>query len=881
VVDRSPAGESPAELADRALEAVQREPAAAIALARRVLSGSDAPADARAIAERATGLALRELDDLPAALHHLRRAVRVAEHAGAQRLTALSQMSLGFVLANAGQNAAALHAVSAALEQLTGADAGRARMQRGVVLHFSGRHAEAVRDYGVAVEIAQREGDRVLEARARNNRGLLQAGTARSAQDDLERATTIFRDLGMDLAAADAAWNLGIVAAQRGDVSGALRTFRAAEQEFRRLEVARPALLLDRFELLLSVPLIEEAEEVATAAVAELRRLRLRSDLAEALLARARVALLASDADTASATAAHAGRSFRRQGRTAWAALARHVELRAQFQRGTRSTRLLSAMTGNAALLDAARWAGPAQATRIEAARVAAATGRPEQARELLALAGRARHVGVAARRAQAWYATALLRRLDGDERGAAAALRRGLAVLDAYRSSLGATELRAHSGMHGQELAHEGLDLALASGRPAEVLAWAERCRATALRMAPVSPPRDPALADALAQLRLVSTALEEAVVDGRDSQLLRGRQVRLERQIRDLARRADGGSSPVPDGGPVEAPPTVRQLGAALGDAALVELIEHDGRALAVVVRDGRCSLHDLGSQDHLQRQLLLHLFSLRRLVTLGDSATTRAVAGRAAAAIDDALLRPLHHEIDKRPLVLVPSGPLHGVPWSALPSCAGRPVTVAPSATAWLRASGQIAPVRAPVLVAGPRLPAANTEVAALAQQLPAARVLTGPAATAGETLRALDGAGLAHIAAHGTFRADNPLFSTVELADGPLTGYELERLRRPPGCLVLSACDAGRSAVRPGEELIGFTAVLLGLGTRCLIASLLPVPAERTTDLMLDLHRRMAAGYGPARALAEAQQDFADGADGIAYATAAAFVCSGAG
>jgi CHAT domain-containing protein len=358
------------------------------------------------------------------------------------------------------------------------------------------------------------------------------------------------------------------------------------------------------------------------------------------------------------------------------------------------------------------------------------------------------------------------------------------------------------------------------------------------------------------------------------------------LERQIRDLARRADGGSvdgggSPVPDGGPVEAPPTVRQLSAALGDAALVELIEHDGRALAVVVRDGRCSLHDLGSQDHLQRQLLLHLFSLRRLVTLGDSATTRAVAGRAAAAIDDALLRPLHHEIDKRPLVLVPSGPLHGVPWSALPSCAGRPVTVAPSATAWLRASGRIAPARAPVLVAGPRLPAANTEVAALAQHLPAARVLTGPAATAGETLRALDGAGLAHIAAHGTFRADNPLFSTVELADGPLTGYELERLRRPPGCLVLSACDAGRSAVRPGEELIGFTAVLLGLGTRCLIASLLPVPAERTTDLMLDLHRRMAAGYGPARALAEAQQDFADGADGIAYATAAAFVCSGAG
>jgi CHAT domain-containing protein len=175
----------------------------------------------------------------------------------------------------------------------------------------------------------------------------------------------------------------------------------------------------------------------------------------------------------------------------------------------------------------------------------------------------------------------------------------------------------------------------------------------------------------------------------------------------------------------------------------------------------------------------------------------------------------------------------------------------------------------------------LPAACVEVAALARQLPAARVLVGAAATASDTLRALDGAGLAHIAAHGTFRADNPLFSTLELADGPLTGYELERLRRPPGCLVLSACDAGRSGVRPGEELIGFTAVLLGLGTRCLIASLLPVPAERTTALMLDLHRRMATGYGPAQALAEAQREYADGTDGVGAATAAAFVCSGAG
>ncbi|MBX6355478.1 MAG: CHAT domain-containing protein [Micromonosporaceae bacterium] len=892
-----------AELAARALDTVQRQPATAVALAAQVLSCGDASPVERATAERATGLALRELGDLRGALRHLRRAERVAQQAGEARVAALARMSLGYVLANSGRNAAALRAVSAALADLTGADAGRARMQRGVVLHFCGRHREAVRDYDVAVEIAQREGDRLLEARARNNRGLLQAVTGRDAQDDLDRAADIFRGLGLELAAADVAWNIGIAAGQRGEVSRALHTFRTVEREYQRLAVPRPALLLDRFELLLSVPLLEEAHEVAVLAVNELRRRRMDSDLAEALLARSRVALLAGDLDTAAATAAQAGRRLRRQGRPAWAALARHVELRARYLRGSRSVALLTAMTRTAELLDAARWSGPALITRIEAARVAIERGRTGQARELLQVAGRARSRGVAVQRTQGWYAVALLRRLDGDNRGAAAALRHGLAVLDAYRATLGATELRTHSGMHGLDLAREGLDLALASGRARAVLDWAERCRATVLRMAPAAPPGDPELARALAELRLVSAALEEAVLAGNNVQRLRRRQVDLERQVRELARRGPGGpgaaAPPGTAGGPpVLAPPAVGELSAALGEAALVEFVVHGDRVLAVVVAGGRTSLHDLAAVPPLAREVRLQLFALRRLVLYGVSsdgyatdrhrAAARQAARSSAEAIDAAVLRPLRRRLGNRPLVVVPSGPLHGVPWSALPTCAGRSVTVAPSAAAWLRAAGRPTPAGSPVLVAGPRLPEAAEEVAALARQLPGARVLTGAAATTQAVVGALDGARLAHIAAHGRFRADNALFSQLELADGPLTGYELERVGQSPGCIVLSACEVGQAAVRPGEELIGFTTVLLGLGTRSLVASLLPVPAERTVALMLDLHRRMLAGAGPPSALAQAQQAFVAGvaggeadAAGTDLATAAAFVCYGAG
>jgi CHAT domain-containing protein len=209
----------------------------------------------------------------------------------------------------------------------------------------------------------------------------------------------------------------------------------------------------------------------------------------------------------------------------------------------------------------------------------------------------------------------------------------------------------------------------------------------------------------------------------------------------------------------------------------------------------------------------------------------------------------------------------------------------VTVAPSAASWLRAAGTpetAGGVGGPMLlVAGPRLPAAEHEVGVLAAGQAGTRVLTGDAATAEAVMSAMDGARLAHVAAHGVFRADNPLLSTIELADGPLTAYELERLARPPESVVLSACESGLSAIRPGDELMGFAAVLLGAGTRNLVATLLPVPADRTTELMVGLHERLRTGHGPARALADAQRALGDGGDGVALATAAAFMCFGAG
>ena len=74
--------------------------------------------------------------------------------------------------------------------------------------------------------------------------------------------------------------------------------------------------------------------------------------------------------------------------------------------------------------------------------------------------------------------------------------------------------------------------------------------------------------------------------------------------------------------------------------------------------------------------------------------------------------------------------------------------------------------------------------------------------------------LDRSHTAHIACHGHFRRDSPMFSSLILADGPLTVYDLESLATPPSLVVLPACNAGIAAVSVGDELIGTASALLG-------------------------------------------------------------------
>jgi CHAT domain-containing protein len=235
-------------------------------------------------------------------------------------------------------------------------------------------------------------------------------------------------------------------------------------------------------------------------------------------------------------------------------------------------------------------------------------------------------------------------------------------------------------------------------------------------------------------------------------------------------------------------------------------------------------------------------------------------RLAAAVARATGDDAgmlariVIDPIRRHIDDRDLVIVPTGLLATAPWAVLPGLRGRPVTVAPSATAWLGKPDPVAGSPRTVLVAGPGNRRGPAEVFQIARRRPGATVLTGGAASPAATLAAIDGAGVAHLATHGRHEAQNALFSSLELAGGPILGYDLQRLAAPPELVVLAGCELGLSEVRPGDESFGMASALLAAGTATVIASVCRVADDVASEAMIGLHGRLAAGRTPAEALA---------------------------
>lgn len=840
--------------AEQALSDVGRDPHAALAEADAVVAAIPRPRAAdevRAVvtAHRAAGLALRELSEVETAEDRMRRAVRIADRHDRPDVGAEARMSLAYVLMERGRMGQAVALTTRALQGSRGKTTYRLRTIRAMSLQRSGRGDDALAEYAVALPAVRRARDSVWESRLLNNRGILLAtrGETARAVADFMRAREIFLAEGRTNDAADVLYNVGYLYGMAGDVPKALRNLDASAEEWGDLD--RPEYWAGRAEVLTRAGLSAEAVADARRAIALLQSRGWNALEAESWLSLAS-ALLSDrepDLDAVVAAAQAARRLVRRQGRPEWTAMAEYVAMSAHLRR-PRSAPTSRSIARLVTMLEVNHWWRESDDLRVSAAMVVH-TRAPADALKLLApVESRRLAVGDWERRSTMALARSLRAGWAGDAGRAERQLLRAWSLADDAQAALGSVDLVAGAAARSGRMVELGVGRALDACCAERAFDWVERGRSALLRHPAARPAPDPEVAAALTRWRWAKSAEAEARAAG---DRLPASQVRAaEREVRRLTRRqsaADGDHDVV----------SAEVARSTVGDGVFVQFFRWKGEIHATTTTRNWTGAHRLGAAAEVLGLVQSITFALRRVVRASPSrpALDHTVeVQRLIGRLDSLILAPLVALAGARNVIVCPGSALGGVPWSIAPSIADADVTIAPSASSWHRARN-VGPqrVRKVAALAGPGLPGAEAECTAVSRLHTQATATLAADATTAAVSRAAREVDVLHLAAHGLLRRDNPLFSSLTLADGPLCGYDIASWARAPSVVVLSACCAAAEAAVAGEEVLGLAAITLGAGARTVVASPVAVPDELTAVVMTSLHQELAQGHAAAAAL----------------------------
>jgi tetratricopeptide (TPR) repeat protein len=826
---------------------------------------------------QALGIAERELGNIDNARRYLKRAIRTADVHESPNRRADVRATLAVTLSLIGRSTVALDLLESAAQLASGLTAARVEMRRAAALWDAGQNDEALQAVNRCVPVFRRNGDDLWEARALLTRATIQADSRAPgrANSSLERALMLFRRNNQHLEVARAWHDLGWAAYRSGHIARALELLARAADAYRAAAVREPAVAIDQSRVLRAAGLFADAEWHALEALEHAYKINRSSGMrASAELTVAEAALGGGDAEMAVLHATRALRLYRASGNL-WGELrGRLIAIQSQWILGRTGRRLLAEAIELADRLAKNSATESANASLL-AGRIALTLGRTEVAARQLGAAAQERRRGAPLDRIAGWLAQALLAESIGPKNAIQRAVWGGWRILHEYRLSLGATELRAAGTALGAELAEIGLRHLKQNAGGRDLLAFSERWRAGTLALPPVQPPDDKALADELAKLRDVTRSLAEARGAGAATAPLERERRRLEEAVRARTLQTPGRNELS------DQRFEVGHLLDSLGERRLASVVEVDGELTVLVAAGGRVRKFSAGRLEDAAKEVGYARFALRGAA--GTGASRAAVALRrletGGARLQEMLFGDAVSALGDGPLIIVPPARLHATPWGVLPALRNRPFAVAPSAASWLRAATRRAPRRRDVvLVAGPNLGSRGAEVTTLRRTYEDARLLANGAATCEGALKALDGAWLAHVAAHGVLRTDNPLFSALTLDDGPLTVYDLERLRRAPYRLILSACESGIGTKAGADEVLGLASAVISLGTAGLLGSTVIVDDDAAVQVSLIVHEHLRAGADLGHALYYARQTTTG--DPVAHATSLAFHARGA-
>jgi len=299
---------------------------------------------------------------------------------------------------------------------------------------------------------------------------------------------------------------------------------------------------------------------------------------------------------------------------------------------------------------------------------------------------------------------------------------------------------------------------------------------------------------------------------------------------------------------------------------DTALVEYFRIQDRDVACVLSRDELQIRPVTVESRVKKTLQLFQFQLAKFrldpkyVAAFQEAMLKSTQGHLASLYQE-LIAPIADLLEAKHLIFAPHGLLHHIPFHALFDGESYlidrfSVSYAPSASVYALCREKAANVSGGSLILGiadAQAPLILEEVEALRRILPDAKLFVGEAASEAVLKSHGPASRIVHIATHGYFRQDNPMFSSIRLGDSYLSLYDLYHFKLPAELVVLSGCATGRNTVTPGDELMGLVRGLLQAGAQSLMLSLWDVHDASTRDFMIAFYSHLVQGMSKPLAL----------------------------
>lgn len=730
------------------------------------------------------------------------------------------------------------------------------------LLHRQDRHREAGQLYEQAAVFFQKQKNHLAVAFCNYNRAntLVQLFSFGLAEKLYQKAREVFQKYDHQLRATGCLNGLAWLHMLQGDYHIALRELGRCEEDYRKAAQPRELVLcrLDRAESYLGLNLYVDARQTAREAEKAAAKLGIRYEASKAAFFFAKASAAVGKLSEARSALKRAAKGFKAEGNRSFLAAVNLLAAQLQTSDSGKPTAIRKARRKFTqaqlplweAICDLQLLADQPKAETVlrRLGKNPAVKAVPHlYARHHTMLGDREAEKGQMSRARQHWQQAA--------------------DVLDAVRAKLPPVDLRSAFSRH-QSDPYRKLIGAELNRDPVKAAAWSERFKTAGLwsgggrfHNSPVRSRAEQSLAALAEQVTAISGQLDH-FSDERSiaSSYARKTLVRLQQRVRqDLAEveedceaRADR----------IE---TLCEQITAVSKQLPVVQFHNSGGDLIAFVHDGSTThVHRYPGGARTARE---YIGRWRFMVERAPYASRRTSSSDLSderdllTRVGRWLWQPLEIASRDKNVLLLPEGELSNLPWQGLipngqPLAVDHQLLLAPSLRHYIKAGQcRTRSRRISVFVGDTEgLPPVSREYAALAR-------LAGDHLEIHSPCRREDwptGAEghIWHYAGHAQLRSDNPFYSYLKLADGPLFAADFRLKSNRVSLVTLAACRTGQQASLPGEESTGLVRALLEMGAGSVLASHWAVSDRSTVRWMDSFYESYLSGRSIASAARQA-------------------------